>query len=255
MAPDRTILYRAPESVCDVAEIAEWLEPRIDAAVSVRDRFLGAHADDELAEAFASARVLSPFERETGSTMHGIVRYEERLLEDPARGGGVLYDGLAVQRALNARLPAAERSLETLHVVVLDRHLGTWGEHDGRWHKRIAVLGQPTLISVPGLAEAPAKPEAYYQLKQRHALVSGDAPPREVLEAAIDEDVLVPEDPRTTDALKGYALAGVHLLATGEAFCNEPACRLYNGHRHGEVIRAQLDAPEFCEQHRAAYGT
>ncbi len=251
---DRVTVYRAPTTGTNADELATWLAEVADVQVTVADRFLAAHADEAMAEALARARVLSPYERDTGSTMHGIIRYEERALEDPTRSGGVLYDGLAVQRSLNERIPAEERDLDHLHIILLDRHVGTWGEHDGRWHKRIAVLGQPTLVSVPGLAEAPAKPESYYELKQKHALVSGDTPPREVLESAIDEDVLVPGDPRTTEALKGYLLAAVHFLRTGEAFCEDPSCRLYNGHRHGEVIRAQLESPEFCESHRARYG-
>ncbi len=251
---DRATVYRAPTTVADADELAAWLGNVANLPVGVEDRFLAGHTHEDMAEALARARVLSPYDRDTGSTMLGIIRYEERALEDPSRTGGVLYDGLAVQRALNARLPPDQRHLDHLHIVLLDRHIGTWGAHDGRWHKRIAVLGQPTLVSVPGLAEAPAKPESYYALQQQHAMVSGDTPPREVLESAIDEDVLVPGDPRTTDALKGYLLAGVHLLRTGEAFCEDSTCRLFNGHRHGEVIRAQFEDPEFCETHRGRYG-
>lgn len=250
---ERISLYRAPTTVCDADEIRAWLAERTEATVTVGERFLDQVGDAELAESFAAARVLSPYERATGSTMQGIIRYEERLLADPERGGGVLYDGQAVQEALNRRLPTSDVTLDTLHIAIMDRHLGTWGDHDGRWHKRVAVLGQPTLISVPGLAEAPAKPESYYQLKQRHALVSGDTPPREVLESAIEEDVIVPGDPRTTDALNGYALAAYHLLDTGEAFCDDPHCRLFDGHRHGDVIQAQFESPPFCERHRERY--
>ena len=254
MVPDHVTLYRAPTTPCDVDEIAAWVDRRIDAQVTVEDRFLDRFGDDELAESFARARVLSPFDRETGSTMYGILRYEERILADPDRGGGVLYDGLAVQRALNQALPSGERDLSDLHIAFLDRVIGTWGYHDGRWHKRIAVLGQPTLISVPGLAEAPAKPESYYQKKQQSAMVTGGSPPREVLDEAIDEDVIRKDDPRTTEALKGYALAAVNLIATGEGFCEDAACRLSNPHRHEGVIRAQLTEPSFCSTHAERYG-
>lgn len=253
MDPERVTLYRAPTSPCDVDEIARWLADRVEADVSVEDRFLERFGDDDLAEAFARARVLSPFDRETGSTMYGILRYEERVLADPDRGGGVIYDGLAVQRALNRSLPPEDRGLSHLHIPFLDRVIGTWGDHDGRWHKRIAVLGQPALISVPGLAEAPAKPEEYYKKKQQSAMLTGGSPPREVLDAAIEADVILPDDPRTTDALAGYALAAVNMIATGEGFCDDPDCRLANPHRHAGVIRAQLEEPSFCPRHDARY--
>jgi len=251
---DSVVLSRAPTTVADADEIADWLRDRVDAPVTVRNRFLERHGDDDLAAAFARARVLSPHERETGTEMLGIVRYEERALDDPEREGGVLYDGLAVQRALNARLPADERGLDTAHVILLDRALGTWGDHDARWHKRVNVLGQPGLVSVPGLYEAPAKPEQYYKEKQRHAMLSGDTPPREVLESGVEGEFLVDDDPRTTEVLKGYVLQAVHALATGEGFCEQAGCRLSNPHRHPGVIEAQLRDPEFCDAHAERYG-
>jgi hypothetical protein len=247
-------LYRAPTTPADADAIADWLRARVAAKVRVRDRLLGSVGDaDALAEEFAAARVTDPYDPETGNTMVGIVRYEERALSSPERAGGVVYDGRAVGRALNARLPDRQ-GLDHLHVPLLDRVLGTWGDHDGRWHKRVAVLGQPSPISVPGLYEAPAKPEAYYEAKSKHAMLTGDAPPREVLEAEIEGDFLVADDPRTTDALKGYVLAAVDFVETGTAFCDDERCRLYDAHRQPGVVRAQLRDPEFCEAHAERYG-
>ncbi|WP_246987057.1 DUF7001 family protein [Halorientalis marina] len=250
---DRVTLYRAPTTEANADAIADWLAERVAAEVRVRDWFLDIYADGELAEAFAAARVLSPYDRETGNTMLGIVRYEERALEHPERAGGVIYDGLAVQEALRRRLPADERGLDHLHVPLLDRVLGTWGDHDGRWHKRVNVLGQPGLVSVPGLYEAPAKPEAYYKAKQQSAMVSGSSPPREVLEEQVEGDFLVESDPRTTEALRGYVLQAYHYLDTGEAFCDDGDCRLANPHRQPGVVAAQLRDPEFCPDHAERY--
>jgi hypothetical protein len=251
---DTISLYRAPTTEADAAVIAEWLRDRVDADVRVRERFLDIARDDALAEEFAETRVLSPYEQETGNTMLGIVRYEERALSNPERAGGVIYDGLAVQRALRARLPPDERALDHLHVPLLDRVLGTWGSHDGRWHKRVNVLGKPALVSVPGLYEAPAKPEAYYKEQQRHAMLSGDAPPREVLENEVEGEFLVEDDPRTTEALKGCVLQAVDYLDTGDGFCDDECCRLHNAHRQPGVVAAQLREPEFCPTHAERYG-
>jgi len=250
---DRVTLYAAPTTVADADEVAAWLDDRIDAEVDVRDRFLDVHRTEDLPERFAEARVTDPHDPDTGNTMLGIVRYEERALEHPEREGGVLYDGHAVQSALNAAIPESETGLDRAHVALLDRAVGTWGDHDGRWHKRVAVLGQPAIVSVPGLYEAPAKPEAYYKEKQRHALLSGDAPPREVLEEQVEGDFLVEDDPRTTEALAGYVLAAVHLLETGEAFCETEGCRLYDAHYQADLVEAQLREPGFCEEHARLY--
>ncbi|MFB6256708.1 MAG: DUF6775 family putative metallopeptidase [Haloplanus sp.] len=246
-------LYRAPTTPADADAIADWLRDRIDGEVRVRDRLLSSVGDEGLAEELAAARVTDPYDRETGTTLVGIVRYEERALANPERAGGVVYDGGAVGRALNARLPD-DQGLDHLHFPLLDRVLGTWGDHDGRWHKRVAVLGQPSVISVPGLYEAPAKPEAYYEAKSKHAMLTGGAPPREVLEAEIEGDFLVADDPRTTEALKGYVLAAVDFVETGSAFCDDERCRLYDAHRQPGVVRAQLRDPAFCEAHAERYG-
>jgi len=251
--PETVTLYRAPTTEADADEIAAWLGERIDADVKVRERFLSLYADDNLPEELAAGRVLDPYDRETGNTMLGIVRYEERALENPERAGGVIYDGLAVQEALGRRLPEDERGLDHLHVPLLDRVVGTWGDHDGRWHKRVNVLGQPALVSVPGLYEAPAKPEQYYKEQQKHALLSGGAPPREVLENQVDGQFLVENDPRTTDALKGYVLQAFHYLETSEDFCDDTTCRLSNPHRQPGVVKAQLTDPEFCPAHAEQY--
>ncbi len=252
---DTVVLYRNPTSVADVDAIADWLADRLESEVLVRDRFLGVYRTDDLPERFAKARVLSPYDRSTGNTMLGTIRYEQRALDNPEREGGVLYDGLQIQQALNTALPADERSLDTLHVPILDRAIGTWGDHDGRWHKRVNVLGQPAIVSVPGLYEALAKPEAYYKEKQRHSLLSGDTPPREVLENRIDGDFLIEDDPRTTDALKGYVLQAVDYLQTGDPFCDREMCRLFNAHYHEDLVGAQLHEPEFCSEHARVYGS
>jgi hypothetical protein len=250
---DQVTVYGAPTTAADAAAIADWLDERVDADVRVRDRFLSLYADDGLPEALASARVLDPYDPGTGNTMAGIVRYEERALEHPERGGGVIYDGLQVQDALRRRLPADQRGLEHLHVPLVDRVVGTWGDHDGRWHKRVNVLGQPGVVSVPGLYEAPAKPEQYYKEQQRHALLSGGPPPREVLETEVEGAFLVADDPRTSEALKGYVLQTYHYLATGEAFCDDRQCRLSNPHRQPGVVTAQLRDPAFCPRHADLY--
>ena len=251
---DRVSLYAAPTTVADAEQLADWLDDSVDAEVAVRDRVLDVHRSEDLPERFAEARVTDPHDPATGNTMLGIVRYEERALGDPEREGGVLYDGNQVQSALNATLPAEEAGLDHAHVALLDRAIGTWGDHDGRWHKRVAVLGQPSIVSVPGLYEAPAKPEAYYKEKQRHALLSGDSPPREVLENQVEGDYLIEDDPRTTEALRGYVLAAVHLLETGEAFCETDGCRLFDAHYQEDLVEAQLQLPEFCDYHAALYG-
>jgi hypothetical protein len=107
---------------------------------------------------------------------------------------------------------------------------------------------------VPGLYEAPARPESYYEKKGKQVLMSGHAPPREVLESAVEGEFLVADDPRTTEALKRDVLQAVHYLGTGEPFCEVDSCRLATPHGQPGVVAAQLREPAFCACHAAGYG-
>jgi hypothetical protein len=45
-------------------KIADWLRERVNADVTVRERFLDAHRADDLSEAFPGVRVLDPHDRD-----------------------------------------------------------------------------------------------------------------------------------------------------------------------------------------------
>ena len=74
-----------------------------------------------------------------------------------------------------------------------------------------------------------------------------------MLENEVEGEFLIENDPRTTEALKGYALSAYHYLETGEAFCEHEGCRLYNAHRQPELIEAQLRGDDFCAKHVERY--
>lgn len=106
---------------------------------------------------------------------------------------------------------------------------------------------------MPDLYETPAKPEAYYKEQQRHAMLSGGTPLRELLENEGEVEFLVEDEPRTTEALAGYVLSAYHYMEAGEAFCTSAGCRLSNAHRQPELIEAQLRGSEFCARHAESY--
>ncbi len=74
------------------------------------------------------------------------------------------------------------------------------------------------------------------------------------MENQVDGDFLVESDPRTTEALKGYVLQCVDYHVSGDAFCDDEGCRLFNAHRHGELFDAQLRGSELCGEHEELYG-
>ena len=50
---EEVVLYRSPTTEADADAVADCLDERVDADVSVRDRFLSVSDRDDLAESFA----------------------------------------------------------------------------------------------------------------------------------------------------------------------------------------------------------
>lgn len=167
------------------------------------------------------------------------LEYERRLLEGTlAATPGVVYDGNDLQRLACRFLARDERSEDAVHIWFTRRLFATWDETDGRYHARAALYGLPSLVSVAGMVEAPARERAWY-LARRLGAQPNEDPRRH----------LVHQDPRTTEVAKGYALQAILYVATGEPFCDDPACRLYNAHWQEELLRSQLGG-KLCPRHQ-----
>ena len=135
--------------------------------------------------------------------------------------------------------------MEVAHIAVERALLGTFDEADGRWHARTVILGFPSLISLRGLVEAPAGPPEFHIMRGLSPQLAEAE--RERLESKM---LLGLHDPRLTEVAKGYVLQAVFYQALGEAFCDDPDCRLFNAHRQEEMLKAQLGgAYELCPRH------
>jgi hypothetical protein len=176
--------------------------------------------------------------------MHGEIRYERARLVDPSRSSfGVLYHGFTIQRILSREIEVSNLRDDTLRVVLTNRLLGTWDPDDRRVHARVAVFGFPSLISAPGAVVAPARPVEEY-LSRRLGLP--EPPPR----PGASDRFLEREDPRLTEVLAGYGLQALFYHLTGDPFCGDPDCRLFNAHRQEDMLHAQLrEGAGLCEEH------
>ena len=240
--------------------LARWLP---NARIEIRGEFVRywlsrmpdsvrAERTDELAERFARVKVRDPNARPgTFQPLYGEIEYERRRLTDPnVKGFGILYDGIRLQMIYSDLLLEEESDADYVHLVFTDQLLGTWDPDDLRYHVRVNICGYPSLLSTSGIVEGPAKPREYYLLKQQYEMMGmGGSRLMELKErfggAFIDYD-----DLRLTDAMKGYAMQCLFFHATGQPFCDDPECRLYNAHWQEELIRAQFGEVEFCEKHR-----
>lgn len=230
------------------AYLARWLPwLRVEVRRGVFQHALGAACGPEalagLAEDLCRVRVSDPRRQVAERTRRPLkpeLDYEMRLLAGAARpAAGVAYDGLELQRLAFNVLPQAERHQRAVHVWVTERLIATWDEADRRYHARVSLYGFPSILSTEGMVQAPARERAFYVARR---LGLGEA-------ADPGGQALRHEDPRTTEVAKGYAMQALFYAFTGEPFCHEAGCRLFNAHWQREMLAAQLGGTEYCPRH------
>ena len=180
--------------------------------------------------------------------LFGEIKYEKRRILGQTRSFGILYDGFHLQEVFREIIPSEERGLQFVHIFFANHLFATWGEGDRRYHLRTNIYGMPSLISTTGLVEAPAKPRKYYLLKQQYERLGKDLMK---LKHRFEERFIDYEDKRLAEVAKGYAMKAVFCALTGDPFCGNKVCRLYNAHRQEEVIGAQLGGDyQLCPHHQ-----
>lgn len=244
----------------NIREIASYLESKLSTdSIDVRISPIENFEDDEeeLAEKFARARVRNPKNpKEDFDPLYGEIKFEKDLVQNPSSDvSGVLYDGYQLSKIFRELLPAGELDLSHLHVIFTNRLFGTWDENDNRYHARVSVYGFPSLISTSGIVEAPAKPKEFYREKRKLQSLGQRAGQLEKLKKKFRGEFIEYDDERLTDVMKGYVMQALAYHLTSDPFCDKEYCRLYNAHWQEEVIRAQLEPPEFCEEHEELIGT
>jgi len=172
------------------------------------------------------------------------VNYEKRrLMNSQHKASGILYDGFRLLSIFTELIPKIESNFNHCHIIFTNQLFGTWDEDDLRYHARIAVFGFPSIISTTGIVEAPAKPREFYLKRQMGMNLL-------TLKEEFKGRFLDYDDSRLTEVLKGYCMQALFFHMTGDPFCKDKNCRLYNAHWQEEVIHAQLKSEyELCNFH------
>jgi hypothetical protein len=202
-------------------------------------------AVDEIARKLAGIKVRQVNRNKSfAEPLEGEVEYERRkLLYPKVKSFGILYDGFELLTLLSRLIPEAKLSLDHCHIILTNQLFGTWSEDDHRYHARVSVYGFPCLISTTGIVEAPAKPRDFYLKQQLGASLL-------TLKEEFKGRFIDYDDPRLTEVMKGYVMQALFFHITGNPFCENKNCRLYNAHWQEELIQAQLTSKtDFCGQH------
>ena len=233
------------------SELKKYLDERINKAdVEARGDFLNYFSsgnNEKIPFKLAEIRVMNvtkPFAY--NEPLYGEIEQEKRVIKGESSASGILYDGFKLHGIFQDIIPKEERGLDSTHIILTDRLIGTFDENDRRYHARTIVCGFPSIISMTGVVEAPAKPREFYIEKQ---LAGGDVVAFEEIKKKYVGRFIDYGDARMAEVLKGYAMQAIFYHAFNEAFCEDKGCRLFNAHWQEEMIHAQLEGDEFCKRH------
>jgi hypothetical protein len=250
---EKVLLYdEGAAEELNIEEVAEYLGEKLETAyVKVRGNPFAfwPEKSPDYAKKLASIKVQDASRKMTPEQepLYGEIQYEKRRILGKTRAFGVLYDGFHLQRVFSELIAREERAFGFVHVFFTNRLFATWEEGDRRYHARTSLYGLPSVISTTGLVEAPAKPREFYLLKQQYEMLGKDLLE---LKEKFKQGFIDYEDERLTEVIKGYAMQAVFYSLTGDPFCKDKACRLYNAHWQEELIFAQLESQyEFCAHH------
>lgn len=173
------------------------------------------------------------------------IQNERKDRDAPEDNAVTLYDGFELQKVLAGYLPANESRTDILHVVFTDRLVCTFDEQDFRYHARALIGSNPAIISTSGIIEAPAKPRRYY-VDMMTCLSKEEM---RDLNTKYEGKFLRYHDLHLGEIANGYVSQAVMYYHTGEAFCKDRGCRLFNAHWQSDLFYSQIENKRFCKRH------
>ena len=203
---------------------------------------------EDTAEKIAACRILDPikpFERHK-PTIDEILFEESNFIQCANTENIVMYDGFELQKVLTELIPKEETTIDLLHIIFTNKLTCTYDYEDFRYHGRALIGANPSIISITGIVEAPAKPREYYIDLIAHAAQNVDI---ESIKQKYHGDFLEYNDSRLSKIIEGYLLQEIFYFETGEPFCDKKECRLYNAHWQKDLLYSQLESGKLCEKH------
>lgn len=163
---------------------------------------------------------------------------------------GLVFEAAAYQAILRLLVDPAEAAADCAHIVFTDNAIGSWRNEGEAFRLHIICMGEPSIISTTGLVEALPRPREYEFKRSHFAMFGADEDVLEDLAEGFANCTFGYGDARINELCKGYALMACFYRMFGEAFCDNPSCRLYAAQTQEELIAVQC-GPEvgLCERH------
>lgn len=173
------------------------------------------------------------------------IQIEKENKDRSEKESTILYDGFELQNTVTEFIPINENTDDILHVVFTNKLTCTFDEGDFRYHARALIGSNPAIISITGIIEAPAKPKQYYL----DLMTSFSKESIEEVKKKFNGKFLEYHDSRLYEIVEGYLLQSIIYYETGESFCDNKECRLFNAHWQKDLFYTQLENKKFCKKH------
>lgn len=244
MKISKIILYNEPTvPEIQIDKIKQFIIDTFQIKVEIKDNFFES-LEDEIFEKIASTRI---FDLKKQFKKHAPTQEEIQIEKENQDVSGqdimTLYDGFELQNIIAENIPNTD---STLHIIFTNKITATFDNDDFRYHARALISSNPTIISTTGIIEAPAKPKQYYL----DLMTNFSEEKIEEIGKKYKGEFLEYHDLRLNEIIEGYVLQAIMYYATGDAFCENKECRLFNAHWQKDLFYSQIENKKLCDKHQ-----
>ncbi len=248
MKANKIIIYDEPTvPEIQVSKIEKFLKDMFRVDVEIRRNFFE-NLNSKIFYEIASTRVFElkkPFLKHIPTETEILIEKENKNHSQDKEK--ILYDGFEFQKAISEFIPIQETNQNTLSIIFTNKLTCTFDQSDFRYHARALIGTNPSIISTTGIIEAPAKPKEYYlELMTDFTKENSDK-----IKEKYKGEFLEYNDSRLSKVLEVYLLQTIMYYETGEAFCKDKDCKLYNAHWQKELL--SQSSKKFCSKHEESF--
>jgi len=245
----KIIIYDEPSvPEIQVNQLVKFLQETFSVNVETRENILKFSSKDTALK-IAECKIFNlrkDFEKHTPTDEE--ISFEESNVHDTSNTENIImYDGFRLQKVLANLISETENTKNIFHVFFTNKLTCTFDYHDYRYHGRALIGANPSIISTTGIIEAPAKPREYYYDLMTNFTQGINI---ETIKQKYKGSYLEYNDPRLSKIIEGYLLQAIFYYETGESFCDNLECRLFNAHWQKDLLHSQLDVGKLCEKHQ-----
>ncbi|ABX12573.1 DUF6775 family putative metallopeptidase [Nitrosopumilus maritimus] len=249
MKTSKIIIYDEPTvPEIQINNIEKFLKETFHVEIEIRKNFFE-NTNEKLFQEIATTRIYElkkPFSSHIPTESE--IQMEKENTDNSQNEEKILYDGFEFQKRISKFIPADEGNQDILNIIFTNKLTCTFDESDFRYHARALIGTNPTIISTTGIIEAPAKPKEYYL----ELMTNFTKENTEKIKEKYKGEFLEYNDPRLSEVAESYLLQAIMYYETGDAFCEDKECRLYNAHWQKELLYAQTNK-KFCKKHEESF--